>query len=314
MQTTETRRTTHDPAERPLVLVTGATGAQGGSVARHLLRRGWFAVRALTRNPDSNAARELRSLGAEPVRGDLCDVESLRAAMAGCYGVFGVTNFWEHFEGEYQQGINLVDAVSDSGVGHFVLSSLPAVRELTAGELDVPHFDLKARVEAYARSLSLPATFVHVAFYFDNFLGFFPPRRQDDGNYRFSFPQGDTRLAGVAAEDVGGVVATIFERRAEFLGRTLYIVGDDLPPADYAAAMARATGRPIAYEHIPREVFAGFGFPGAEDLANMFEFYRTRVPNRQADLVRSRELYPEMQGFESWLTRHRDRLLSALES
>jgi uncharacterized protein YbjT (DUF2867 family) len=314
VQTTQTTHATSDAAGRPIVLVTGATGAQGGSVARHLLRRGRFAVRALTRNLESDAARGLRELGAETVRGDLRDVASLRAALAGCYGVFGVTNFWEHFDGEYQQGLNLVDAVSDSGVGHFVFSTLPGVRDLTGGALNAPHFDLKARMEAYARDLLVPATFVHVAYYFDNFLSFFVPQRQEDGSYRFGFPQGDTPLAGVAAEDVGGVIATIFERRAEFMGRSLYLVGDELPPARYAAVMARVTGRPITYAHIPREVFASFGFPGAADLADMFEFYRTRVPSRQTDLARSRELYPEIQSFEGWMAKHSARLESALES
>jgi uncharacterized protein YbjT (DUF2867 family) len=314
MQTRHTTHATDDAPGRPTVLVTGATGAQGGSVARHLLRRGRFAVRALTRDPGAAAAGKLRQLGAEVVRGDLSDVASLRDAMAGCYGVFGVTNFWEHFDGEYQHGLNLVDAVSDSGVGHFVFSTLPGISDLTGGALNAPHFDLKARMEAYARDLAVPATFVHVAYYFDNFLSFFVPRRQEDGSYRFGFPQGDTRLAGVAAEDVGGVAAAIFEGGAEFIGRSLYVVGDELPPADYAAVMARVTGRPITYAHIPREVFASFGFPGAADLADMFEFYRTRVPDRQGDLVRSRELYPEIQSFERWAARHRARLEAALVS
>lgn len=301
-------------ADRPTILVTGATGAQGGSVARHLLRRGRFAVRALTRHPDGEGAGALRALGAEVVRGDLRDLESVREAIAGCYGVFGVTSFWEHFDGEYEQGINLVDAVADAGVGHFVFSTLPPVNRLTDGELSVPHFDIKAQMEEYARSLGLPATFVHVAYYFDNFLAWFAPRRQEDGSYRFGFPQGDTRLAGVAAEDVGGVVAVVFERRDEFLGRTLYLVGDDLPPAEYAEAMARVSGRPVAYAHVPREVFAALGFPGAADLADMFEFYRTRVPSRRADLERSRELYPQMQGFEAWLARHRERFTAGLDA
>lgn len=305
---------TDDTADRPTILVTGATGAQGGSVARHLLERGRFAVRGMTRKPDSEAARALRARGAEVVRGDLSDLESVRDAIAGCYGVFGVTSFWEHFEREHEQGINLVDAVADAGVGHFVFSTLPSVERLTDGELSVPHFDLKARMEEYARSLDLPVTFVHLAYYFDNFLAWFAPKRQEDGSYRFGFPQGDTRLAGIAAEDVGGVVATLFERREEFLGRTLYLVGDDLPPAEYAEAMTRVSGRPVAYGHVPREVFAAYGFPGAEDLADMFEFYRTRVPDRQADLARTREIYPGVQDFESWLTRHRERFELALAS
>ena len=138
------------------ILVTGATGAQGGSVARHLLERGRFAVRALTRNPGSEAANALRDAGAEVVQGDLNDPASLRAALAGCYGCFGVTNFWEHFGGEEEQGRNLIDAVAASDIQHFVFSSLPHVSKPTGGELDVPHFDIKARVEDYAREKDLP--------------------------------------------------------------------------------------------------------------------------------------------------------------
>jgi uncharacterized protein YbjT (DUF2867 family) len=303
---------TIDRNDRPVILVTGATGAQGGSVARHLLRRGRFAVRALTRSPRSEAAEALRQLGAEVVRGDLADPASLGRVMSGCYGVYGVTNFWEHFEGEYEHGINLVDAAADAGIGHLVFSALPSVHHLTNGELDVPHFELKARVEAYARSLGLPATFVHLAYYFDNFLAWFAPQPQDDGTWVFGFPQGDTRLAGIAAEDVGGAVAPIFERRDEFLGKAIYLVGDDLPPAEYAEIMSRVSGKSVRYEHVPREVFAAYGFPGAADVADMFEFYRTRVPERRADLVRTRELYPEVQDFATWLERNRKRFKVAL--
>lgn len=301
-----------DPATRPLILVTGATGAQGGSVAHHLLRRGRFAVRGLTRKPDSPAARALEKLGAEMVRGDLSDVATLKSALAGCYGAYGVTNYWEHFAAEYQQGVNLVDAVAASDVRHFVFSTLPSVVDLTGGEFESPHFDIKARLEAYARGKRLPATYVQMAFYYDNFLAFFPPRRQEDGSYRIGFPQGDTLLAGVATEDVGGVVAAIFEQRDDFLGKTLYIVGDDLTASEYAAIMGRVTGQRVTYAHIPRETFAGFGFPGAEDLANMFEFYRTRVPNRRSDLERSRKLFPGIQSFAAWADRHRAELAAAL--
>lgn len=306
--------TVESPSERPLILVTGATGAQGGSVVRHLLRRGRFAVRALTRGPRSDAAELLRQEGAEVVHGDLADVDSLRAAVAGCYGVYGVTNFWEHFEGEYQHGINLVDAVADAGVGHFVLSTLPSVEEITGGELSVPHFDLKARMEKYARSLDLPVTFVHLAYYFDNFMAWFAPRPRGDGTYRFGFPQGDTPLAGIATEDIGGAVATLFERRDEFLGKAIYLVGDDLPPADYAEIMTRVSGRTVRYGHVPREVFAAYGFPGADDLAAMFEFQRTRIPDRQADVARTRELYPDVQDFATWLERNRETFHVALAS
>ena len=289
------------------ILVTGATGAQGGSVARHLLSRGEFTVRALTRHPEQDKADALRRAGAEVFRGDLNDPSSLQAALEGCYGCYGVTNFWEHFEHEREQGRNLVDAVSASGVQHFVFSTLPHVKKATNGELNVPHFDFKAELEDYTRERQIPATFVHLAFYYENLLAFFPPKKQEDGTYGFGFPQGDTPLAAVSVEDIGGVVAAIFERREEFLGKTIYIAGDERPAAEYAEIMTRVFGRKVTYNHIPREVFASFGFPGAEDLADMFEFYRTRVPRRRADIEQSRTLSPEMKSFEDWAKLNRDK-------
>jgi uncharacterized protein YbjT (DUF2867 family) len=294
------------------ILVIGATGAQGGSVARHLLRQGKFAVRALTRNPDSEKAKALKEAGAEVVKGDLDDVESLQTALKGMYGVFGVTNFWEHFEKEYQQGKNLVDAVAAANVEHFVFSTLPHFKKISNGELDVPHFDIKGQLEEYARSLGLNATFVHVAFYFENFLSFFPPQKQDNGTFSFGFPQGDVPLAGVAVADLGGIVAAIFENPARFKGKVVGVVGDDLPPKKYAEVMTRVLGKTVVYNYVPREVFASFDFPGADDLANMFEFNRVYIPNRQTDLEQSRTLYPKMQTFESWLNENKEKFFNIL--
>ena len=303
---------TNGDDERNLILVTGATGAQGGGVVRHLLERGRFAIRALTRNAASEKARKLAEQGVEVVEGDLSDRASVDAALEGSYGVFGVTSFWEHFEEEYEHGKNLVDAVAESGVRHFVFSTLPHVAAITGGELSVPHFDLKARLEQRTVALGIPATFVHVAFYYENFLGFLPPRRREDGTYAFGFPQGDTPLAGVSAEDVGGIVAVIFERPEEFLGRTVGIVGDDLPGAGYAEEMTRVLGRDIRYEHVPRETFAALGFRGADDLADMFDYNRRYLLERTADRLESRSLYPGMQDFPTWLSRNRDAFTSVL--
>ncbi len=294
------------------ILVTGATGAQGGSVARHLLATGRYRVKALTRKPESEQARALRSLGADVVRGDLADAKSLPAVLAECDGVFGVTNYWEHFEREYEHGKNLVDAVAAARVEVFVLSTLPYVKKLTNGELEAPHLDTKGRLEEYARGAGLAVTFAHVAFYYENFLTFFPPKRRNDGSFIFGFPQGDTPLATVAAEDAGGVVAAIFDRAGEYKGQTVGIVGDDLPVRNYAETMSRVLGKRIIYQHISREAFAALGFPGADDLANMFEFNRRFVPNRRADLDRSRALYPTLRRFEVWLSANRDRLEAVL--
>ncbi|MEJ2007823.1 MAG: NmrA/HSCARG family protein [Acidobacteriota bacterium] len=295
------------------ILVTGATGAQGGGVVRHLLKGGKFKPRCLTRKPDSEKARVLEQAGAEIVRGDLDDPDSLRAAMKGCYGVFGVTNFWEHFEKESFHGRNLIEAVRDSAIEHFVFSTLPYAHKLSNWKLEVPHFDMKAKLEEYARSLKLPATFAHVAFYYENFLSFFPPKPQEDGSYLFGFPQGDTPLAGVSVEDVGGVVATIFDRPVDFRDKTVGVVGDDLTCRQYAEVMSRVLGKKIVYRYIPREVFAKLGFPSAEDLANMFEYNRLFIPNRQADLEQSLALYPGMQRFEPWVSANKDKFAAILK-
>ena len=296
------------------ILVTGATGAQGGSVARHLLGKGGFAVHCLTRNPDSEKAAALQQAGAEMVRGDLDDPASLRSALDGCQAVFGVTNYWEHFNKEYAQGKNLVDAVAaTNSVEHFVFSTLPSYKKISGGELDVPHCDIKAQLEEETRERGLPATFVHVAFYYENFLSYFPPQKQEDGTFAFGFPQGDTPLATYSVEDTGGVVAPIFERPDEYRGRTVGVVGDDLPPAEYAETMTRVLGKKVVYNYIPREVFASFGFPGADDLANMFDFNRRFIPNRRADVEACRRVYPSMQRFEPWLQAHQDKFRSILQ-
>ena len=300
-------------ADGKTILVTGATGAQGGGVVRHLLKAGKFRVRCLTRKPESEKVRALVQAGAEVVRGDLGNPESLQAAMKDCYGVFGVTNFWEHFEKEAFHGKNLFDAVKDAAIEHFVFSTLPYTQEPSHGKLEVPHFDMKARLEEYGRSLKLPATYAQVAFYYENFLSFFPPKLQEDGSFMFGFPQGDTPLAAVGVADVGGVVTTIFDRPDEFRDQTVGIVGDDQPCGKYAEIMSRVLGKKIIYRYIPREVFAKMGFPGAEDLANMFEYSRLFIPNRQADLEQSLALYPEMQRFESWVEAHREEFAAILK-
>ena len=280
------------------ILVVGALGSQGGSVVDHLLKRGNFIVRAMTRKPHCDEALELVARGAEVVRGDLGDRASIRASLRGVDAVFGVTNYWEHFEKEAEHGRNLVNAVAGAEVEHLVLSTLPSVQTFTNGELKCPHFDQKFEMELYASTLGIPSTFVHVACYYDNFPKLLP----------IGFNQGEVSLAGVASEDIGGVVATIFERPDDFIGRTVGIVGDDMPPAAYASAVSRATGKKVRYHYIPREVFAALPIKGAAVLADMFEFNRRFYPTRRRDLEQSRTLYPAMQTFEQWVAKNAERL------
>jgi uncharacterized protein YbjT (DUF2867 family) len=299
---------------KKIILVTGATGAQGGSVANALLQGGQYAVRILTRNAASEKAKALAAAGAEVVIGDLSNRGSLKAAVDGCYGVFGLTNFWEHFEKEYDQGANLIDAVAESNVQHFVLHTLADYHELSNGQYPVPHCDMKAALKRYTKQKGLPATFLEVAFYYENFFTFFPPQRDTFGTYQFGFPQGHTKLAAVSVKDVGGIVARIFAEPEAFIGRTLGAVGADRTCDEYAAAMTRILGVPVQYNYIPRDLYASFGFPGAVELANMFEVQRLYIPNRQKEMEEAYRLNPEMQTFEDWLRKNKELFLAKLQS
>lgn len=292
---------------RKIILVTGATGAQGGSVAKALLNENKFAVRILTRNAKSPKAIALQEAGAEIAEGDLDDIQSLLAAMKDVYGVFGVTSFWEHFEKEYQHGKNLVDAVHQSGIEHFVYSTLPNYKQLSSGKLSVPHCDLKAELEEYTKSLKIPATFMRIAFYYENFLSFFPLQKDENDNFFFGFPQGDTKLSIVTVEDMGGVVAPIFNHPEEYIGRVVGVVGEDLSCDEYAAILSKVLKQNVYYKYIPRDVYAGFGFPGAEELANMFEVQRLYIKERHLDLIESYGLNPSMQRFEKWLEKNKEK-------
>lgn len=294
------------------ILVTGATGAQGGSVARHLLKSGRFHVKALTRNPDSENAKKLKGLGAEVVKGNMDDTSSLESAMQGCYGVFGVTNFWEHFNGEFQHGKNIINAVWKSGVPHFVMSTLPGYDKLSGGTIKVPHFDLKYSLQEYASAEKPDSIFFHPAYYYENFLSFFVPQKEDDGSYSFGFPQGDSKLAGYSVEDTGGVISEIFTAPEKYHGKVIPGVGDDLTGDEYASIMTSVLGKEIKYHHIPNEVYSKLGFPGAEEMGNMFEVQRIYIPERSQDLQFSRSIYPGMHSFEQWLQAHREKFLNIL--
>lgn len=291
--------------QKKIILVTGATGAQGGSVAKFLLEEGKFAVRCLTRNPTSGEAMELAAGGAEVVQGSFDDMDSLLYAMQNVYGVFGVTNFWEHFEKEYQQGKNLVNAVAASNVDYFIYSSLPAAEKISNGKYKLPHFDIKADLQEYAKSLKPDASFVHVAGYYENFSSFCLPQKSVDGNYYLQLPQGDTKYASVSVEDLGGVIRTMFRFPEAYKKRTVGVVGADMHCADYASIMSKVLRKNIIYRKISREDYIAQGFPGAEELGNMYTYNKSYIPNRQLDLIESYGLYPAMQSFESWMIKNK---------
>jgi uncharacterized protein YbjT (DUF2867 family) len=293
--------------DRKIILVTGATGNQGGSVAKALLDNWKFAVRVLTRYPQSPKARMLEQMGAEIVAGDFNDPYSLRNAMHGVYGVFGVTSFWEHFESEYDLGKNLIDAVKDSAIEHFVFSSQPSYYKLSGGTISVPNKDIKAELQEYAKSLQIPATFVQPAAYYENFLNLFPVHEDRDSNLYFSFPQGDTKLAMMSPTDLGVVVATIFDHPSEYTGRTVGVVGDDKTPGEYAYIFSKVFGRKVYYKNISVERYATSGLPEATELADMFEVQRLYIRERQLSLIESYGLNPGMKSFEQWLKKNKEK-------
>lgn len=293
---------------KKIILVTGATGAQGGSVARALLNKNQFTVRILTRNKRSAKALVLQEAGAEVFEGNMNNIESLKKAMTGCYGVFGVTNYWEHLEDEYRLGKNLIDAVSQSFITHFVFSSMISYKELSKGLLPVPHYDTKAELQSYAKSLSLPATFVQPSLYYENLLNFSPLQKDEAGDLFFGSPQGDNRLASISVEDYGGIVATVFEYPDEYIGRTFRAVGSDYTTTQYATILSEVLQKKVYYKYIPRDEYAASGIPFAGELANMFEVQRLYIPNRLIDMIESYGLNPGALNFKQWATKNKSRI------
>jgi uncharacterized protein YbjT (DUF2867 family) len=310
---------------KKIVVVAGATGAQGGGLARAVLsdKNSEYSVRALTRHPSADKAKELATLGAEVVAADMDDVESLTRAFSGADAAFCVTNFWEHFsvERELVQAKNLATAVERARIGHTIWSTLEDTRKKVPlsddriptlqGKYKVPHFDGKGQANAYFRETGLPITCLLTSFYWDNFtaseLG---PKRGPRGELAIVLPIDDCKLPGIAAEDIGKCAYGVFKRSGELVGKTVGIAGGHLTGAEMAAALSSALDQPIAYEAVPPAVYRSFGFPGADDLGNMFQYKRDFNDDYCAarSVAFSRSLNPELMSFADWLKRYSKRI------
>ena len=311
-------------ANKKVIAVIGSTGKQGSGLCNAILNdpAGGFACRASTRDPNKDKARALAARGAEVVGADLDDLESLTRAFAGAYGVYGVTNFWEHFSAEREkaQAKNLADACRAAGVKHVIWSTLEDTRKLMASgdtrmpmlqeHYRVPHFDAKA--EADVQFSDLPSTYLITSFYWDNLYGFgLGPKKGDDGTYSWTFPMGTSRLAGIAAEDIGKVAYGIFKAGAPYFGKRVGIASEDLTIEQMGEKLARALGiGPITYHAVDADTYRSFGFPGADELGNMFQVYRDFekevVGARNHEVARS--LDPEMLTFDQWLAKYKDKI------
>jgi uncharacterized protein YbjT (DUF2867 family) len=310
-------------AKQKVISVVGATGSQGGGLARAILSdpEGGFVCRAVTRNPSSDKAQALKAEGAEIVKADLDDVASLETAFAGAYGAFCVTNFWEHFSAEKEkaQAKNMAAAAKTAGLKHVIWSTLEDTRKLMAPgdkrmpflqeKYRVPHFDAKAEADAFFAGL--PVTYLVTSFYWDNLYTFgLGPKKAEDGTYGWVLPMGDKRLAGIAAEDIGRVAYGIFKAGPEYIGQTVGVAGEFLSLARMAFMLSKALGIEVNYEAVEPDAYRGFGFPGADELGNMFQVYRDFekevVGARSADLASV--LNPSLLTFDEWLGKYKSKI------
>src|SRR5258708_7642463 len=260
--------------DRKLIAVVGATGQQGGAVVRALQASGQFKVRALTRNP----AKHLK-LADEGVAGDLNRPETLKAAFAGAYGAFLVTNAWEAGRDESKQARAAVNAAKDAGVQHFIWSTLPDVEAISGGTIDVPHFTDKAQVERIVREAGFAYhTFVIAPFYYQNLLGVMGPQKQADGSLGWALPIDPERRVIHMGDitELGRIVVGAFAQpELAGHGEHLPLVGDFLSFNEIVATLSRQ-GYKVSFKQVPREVFAGW-FPGAEGIAAMLAYFEAHT-------------------------------------
>ena len=312
-------------AEKQVIAVVGATGMQGGGLVRAILAdpASGFTVRALTRDVHSDKAKELARLGAEVVAADVHDVESLKRAFAGATGVFCVTFFWAHMspEKEYAEAEAMAKAAKAAGVRHVIWSTLEDTRRWVPlsdnrmptlmDKYKVPHFDAKGEADQLFKQLGLPTTFLLTSFYWDNLIYFgMGPKPGPDGTLAFTLPMGEARLPGIAADDIGKCAFGMFKKRDAYLGKTVGIAGEHLTGSQMAAALSKALGREVRYHAVPPEVYRTFGFPGADDLANMFQFKRdfNAVFCAAREPAIARALNGGMQTFAQWLEANKTRI------
>lgn len=295
-------------ASRKLITVFGATGAQGGSVARALMQKPDFAVRAVTRDVKRPASLALRDLGATVVQGDLDSEKSVEEVMGGAHGVFLVTNFYEGFskEKEIRQGKAVADVAKRLGTKHMVYSGLENVSAVTGGKLEVLHFDGKGEVEQYFWNQGMPMTSVRIPFYYENFLTIMRPLQAPvSDHYILLLPMGDIPMDGISVADIGPAVASLFESPQAFLGKPVGLTAQRLTIKQYAEILSKHTGKKVLESKITPDMYEKLGFPGAKELADMFR-YKWMKPYRDIELTR--QLNPNVRSFDQFLSENKEAL------
>ena len=305
-------------SSKKIITVFGATGAQGGGLVRAILNdsNSEFAVRAVTRDTNSDKAKELAEQGAEVIAADIDDPASMQKALEGAYGAYFVTFYWAHFspEKEIAEAENMAKAAKAAGIQHAIWSTLEDTRNWVPlsdtrmptlmEKYKVPHFDGKGEGDKFFKDLGVPTTYLRASFYWDNFIYFGAgPKKGPDGKQYLTFPLDDKKMGGIASEDIGKCAYGIFKTGKEFIGKTVGIAGEHLTGQEMADAMTKAVGQQIIYNNVTPDTYRSFGFPGADDLGNMFQFYRDfeKDVNEVRSISKSKELNPELKDFNQWL-------------
>jgi uncharacterized protein YbjT (DUF2867 family) len=312
-------------AEPKIIAVLGATGAQGGGLARAILseKNSGFGARVLTRDVNSERAQELVKLGAEVAKVDVDSVSSLRAAFDGAYGAFCVTFYTAHFlpEKELVQAAAMAQAAKQAGVKHAVWSTLEDTRKFVPltdtrmptlmEKYKVPHFDAKGEANKSFAQYGVPVTYMLTSVYWDNLINMgMGPKKGADGKLEFTLPMGDKKMPGIAAEDIGKCAYGIFKRGFDFLGKTVGVAGDHLTGAQMAAALSKELGQEVRHNAMTPDEYRNLDFAGAKDLGNMFQFMQEFEQEfcGARNLESARELNPSLQTFGGWLSKNKDRI------
>jgi uncharacterized protein YbjT (DUF2867 family) len=322
-----------------IIAIVGATGQQGGGLARAILAdpSAAFAVRALTRNPSSERARALAALGADVVEADLDDEAPLRAAFDGAYGAYVVTDYFaaivpdvpacspqeagqNRAQRELAQAANAARAARDTGLRHVIWSTSEDTRphfnragsgiSRTEGGFATPHLDAKAEANAFFTELRVPTTFLQTAYYYEN-LTIGALARDPQGEPVLSLPLADSRLALIGAEDIGRTALTILRHPDDYIGRTVSIAGAHASGEELAAMISEVVGEKVHYRPFTWEQFRSLPFPTAVTAANAFQYFAETEEDLLArhDLEESRRINPQMVSLDEWLRAHRSSLL-----
>jgi len=289
---------------KKIIAVLGATGAQGGAVVEALLAEGKFGVRAIVRDPSKENAKKLAEKGAEVVKGDAAKKEDLIAAFKGVHGVFGLTMAWDpNGTGkELEYGFTLNEAVKEAGVKHYIFSSLPNADAISNKKWHVTHFTDKKIIEENARKMGIPTVGLGPAFYFQNFQTMLAPKKTENGLV-FSLPlELNHYLTAFDVNDIGPAAVSIFHDFQKYDGKFIPLAGSHAHPQDYVKEFVEVTGVKATYQPIPLDVYAKLPFPGAEELAQMFGWFRDYTyfgPN--ADLEIGRKVHPGLKTWKEWL-------------